>query len=448
MEQPLGACAVASHGYPPSPVRNCSSAIAGSALKVSARCETGARSTQSSALPGGSHLVWLSPRGGSSSSPVPSSNRPQMTDCRASEACEESFLSGGHGLHRSMEDWKSNFENKIIALSRRTAAEIHRAERERGQQGQRLDNLETWCREKLASTSSAAMVMLQERVDSELGKISEAIEQVRREGSTVQASLAALAKRVDRGDDFGSRHHAAVSSRIREPQEERSSWESALERERKEVRQLISAGSSELMTHLNSLREQLREQRSAAEAHVHQSDGWRQSLSAGAALEVQVAELGGVLAARLQAKITSLSDALNAKIADARREFQQSVRATASPNERMGVDDDFSRVESKASGAVAAGTLEDIHWRFQRDLDEALETTKDDVRTVHLEVMSVDTRLAALEERLRHRYISPTPACREIGSSPAANMKGSEGTTAAAFANSTCSGQATGIVVA
>merc|ERR1712226_1343955 len=96
------------------------------------------------------------------------------------------------------------------------------------------------------------------------------------------------------------------------------------------------------------------------------------------------------------------------------------------------------------SGALAppaAEGPEEVLERFQRELDQALETTKDDVRTVHLEVMSVDTRLAALEERARRgqRCISPETPVRDAGSS----MKG--GIAATAFANSMCSGRATGI---
>merc|ERR1712070_1267909 len=94
-----------------------------------------------------------------------------------------------------------------------------------------------------------------------------------------------------------------------------ASWEDALAHERREVRELLSASCSELTAHLNALREELLKQREAGEVQSKQLDDWRHSaamsLSAGSGLESQIAELGGVLAARLQAKISSVTDVLN-----------------------------------------------------------------------------------------------------------------------------------------
>lgn len=294
-----------------------------------------------------------------------------------SEAEAASFFA--HERAPSHTSVASCFEEKVCALSRRTAAEIERADRERGEQARRLENLETWCRERLTNLPAGAS---QERFDGEFRHISETVLQVRE-------ALEMLTVRVD--------------SELRGP----VSWEAALAQERREVRELLSASCSELTGHLNALREELLKQREAADLHVKHLDGWRHSaamsLSAGAGLEAQVAELGGVLAARLQAKISSVSDIFNEKIEDVRSEFQKALQLAQAASGKVvlsGMDwsgraPDFSSV---------AAQLQDL---VKKEAEQMLEVARDEVRTVHLEVMSVDTRVAAVEERLRHSSSRP-----------------------------------------
>jgi len=127
------------------------------------------------------------------------------------------------------------------------------------------------------------------------------------------------------------------------------------------------------------------------------------SLSAGAGLESQVAELGGVLAARLQAKIASVSDVLNEKVEEVRSEFgkgrpltqDRDLGAACTSRETKAA---YRRNES----ADFRGGVEDLQVLVKKEAEKIMETARDDIRTVHLEVMSVDTRIAAVEEHLRH----------------------------------------------
>merc|ERR1711988_801313 len=127
----------------------------------------------------------------------------------------------------------------------------------------------------------------------------------------VREGLEALVERVEsehRGLDELRSWQRRAEGRLRREDKHglpEVSWESALANERREVRELLSASCSELTGHLNALREELLKQRDAADQQAKQLDGWchsaAMSLSAGAGLESQIAELGGVLAARLQA---------------------------------------------------------------------------------------------------------------------------------------------------
>jgi hypothetical protein len=245
--------------------------------------------------------------------------------------------------------------------------------------------------------------------------------------------LAALEEKVERerqreGLDDVRAWHRRSETRLRRDADERPEqvcWEAALASERQEVRELLSANCAELTAHLNTLREELLEQRHAFDLQSQQAAGWCQSGSASlsaAGLEAQVAELGGVLTARLQAKIAAVSDALNEKIAVVQVDIERSLRDGQERVPRR----DHSEVERDSA---RLGGDADILEEFRREVDQALEAAGDEVRTVHLEVMSVDTRVAALEERLRYaprsRSLSPGSACRTVNFSAAASNESS-----------------------
>merc|ERR1711865_900666 len=60
----------------------------------------------------------------------------------------------------------------------------------------------------------------------------------------------------------------------------------------------------------------------------------------------------------------------------------------------------------RESADIRGGVVE-LRDLIKREAEQVLEVARDDVRTVHLEVMSVDTRIAAVEERLRHGSARP-----------------------------------------
>jgi len=127
-------------------------------------------------------------------------------------------------------------------------------------------------------------------------------------------------------------------------------------------------------------------------------------------LETQIAELGGALATRLQAKITSTVSALNERVDEAFSKLseeslghRQSIgtledRATALETSDNWMTSQVQLWRKENAGLHSGITgLPDI---MKRETDRIMELARDEARTVHLEVMSVDTRLSALEERL------------------------------------------------
>jgi len=358
-------------------------------------------------------------------------------------------------------DPTNSVEQKLNYFSRRTATELRRAERERGEHSRRLEALEELCRQRLgsldvrfgqareeaAADAESAAQKIRARLERDIKQMSEALVQHGMEVQAVQEQTAdaikVLTKRAEAGhegleelrkwrreaekqlgacmegfEDVASRGRvAATSSKAVEEVAERleEQMEASLARERKQAHERLRSSCAELTAHLNELRRELVEQRRAVERMNEPRQREMRELngmftSRFQDLETQIAELGGALATRLQAKITSTVSALNERVDEAFSKLseeslghRQSIgtledRATALETSDNWMTSQVQLWRKENAGLHSGITgLPDI---MKRETDRIMELARDEARTVHLEVMSVDTRLSALEERL------------------------------------------------
>lgn len=304
-----------------------------------------------------------------------------------------------------------DLEVKVSALSRRTAAEMRKAEKERADQARRLEVLEELCRLHLGGLETRlsqgrqdaadAAARMKKVMDKDLKQLSELVQQQLGEAQSsqegCQGSVESLARRLDAqrqavqelqgwrnvtGAQLAAAAEAAAVGAGRSGGDDspRERWEDRLEavvaRERKSMLERLRSSCAELTGHLNDLRRELVEQRrSLAASHED--------------LETQLAELGGALAMRLQAKVLNLTE-----------EFQ---RAMSSLEERAAQleksDEWFVEQLQRWRQEQAAVRAELLDVSGGRWLDELAQVAREEARTVHLEVMSLDTRLIALEDR-------------------------------------------------
>jgi hypothetical protein len=122
-------------------------------------------------------------------------------------------------------------------------------------------------------------------------------------------------------------------------------------------------------------------------------------------LETQIAELGGALASRLQGKISTTNKALEEKVNEIRQEFTHSTATLEGSDEWLGGQVQLWRRESSELSA----TVQSLQELVGRTAEKASDAAREEARTVHMEVMSIDSRLASIEERLaddpdRRRY--------------------------------------------
>eukprot|EP00929_Paragymnodinium_shiwhaense_P057931 TRINITY_DN29017_c0_g1_i1.p1 TRINITY_DN29017_c0_g1~~TRINITY_DN29017_c0_g1_i1.p1 ORF type:complete len:478 (+),score=129.96 TRINITY_DN29017_c0_g1_i1:89-1522(+) len=257
----------------------------------------------------------------------------------------------------------TSLEQKLIALSRRTSAELRRAEREKGDQDRRLEILEDLCRQHLGGLEDR-LVQAQEDIAVEAERrLQSTSEQMQEEAA---ASLKALEARVEadhrsleelrswrrQADSIlciedGGPSRSGSSSRLIAGRSDACCREDVVLREElRQVEDRFVALSERLQGDLKRVRHDVRE----AQARCEDS------------FSSQLEELGGALASRMQGKLSSTT-----------QDFRQ-------------------RLDS------AFGQLQDF---VRRECREAREAASEEARTVHLEVMTVDTRLASLEERGR-----------------------------------------------
>merc|ERR1712232_922764 len=156
--------------------------------------------------------------------------------------------------------------------------------------------------------------------------------------------------------------------------------EALLQRERKEAHERLRSSCAELTAHLNELRCELVEQRRAAELlETRAIPKLREDL------ETQIAELGGALASRMHASVSSTSKGMEARL----EEFSRILGQRAEHHQQQ-------HSWHHDSAELSCRIQELVRHESAQTLDAARE----EARTVHLEVMGVDTRVAAIEERL------------------------------------------------
>jgi len=347
----------------------------------------------------------------------------------------------------------SGVEQKLSALSRRTAAELRRAEKERGEHTRRLEALEELCRQHLgdlderlqqARDDAAAEVervsqRSRARIERDLQSMSEALEHHCSESLTQESdTYKALTKRADadhelledlrawrreaeqrllpasNGDSSPGKKTLMVASRNDISDSIEEHVEATLARERKQAHERLRSSCAELTANMNELRRELVEQRHMLEQSTQGLEARRERLRID--LETQIAELGGALASRLQAKISSTSKAVEEQVNEVGRNLssQLSSRLVALEDRSTTLEGSDEWLGSqlqqwRREHQELTNGVQNIQELVRRETEQVLEAAREESRTVHLEVMSIDTRVAGLEERLsddpgRRRY--------------------------------------------
>jgi len=323
----------------------------------------------------------------------------------------------------------SAFDQKVTALSRRVASELRKAEREREEHAQRIETLEVFrmqqiggseaqlCQVHNVAVSEVERVAhkLRLRLDRELAQMSEQLENVRLEAEEsrdkISSKLQKVSKRIDAEDealdalrayrkeaeaamarsreDSSTAMDALAAARRTEDDWLEEKLETAMTRERKQGHERLRSSCAELTGNLNKLRTELVQQ------HVEVKQ-----------VGSQVSELGSELASRLQAKIAAATQTMSDQANGVRLELQAALdvlkeRATASEVSLEQVFRHFQAWRQDVSEFHSSRV--DFHDLLRRECEKTMEVSKDDVHIVHLEVMSVNTRVAAVEEYLADR---------------------------------------------
>lgn len=372
----------------------------------------------------------------------------------------------GSGELAGTQDWTmpqlGGIEQKVSALSRRTAAEFRKAEKERSEHARRLEALEELCRQALgnldyrldqarvdaAQEVEKATHRVRGRLEQEMQKLAEGLERhtteardqrqgnsdsIRNLGKRVEgwhANLEELkswrreteeqlaefleASRSRTVSHYGPSHSPGDLSEQLDEQ-----LEVALARDRKQAQERLRSSCAEITAHLNDMRRELVEQRRVAELVARDAEERHDRLKREVAarhsdLETQVAELGGALASRLQSKMAAMTKVVNERVEDVGGDFKKRLGAVAesvtvleSSSEWLGGQVQLWRREN----AELHSELSSLKDPSNREFGQILTLAREEARTVHLEVMSLDTRVAAIEERItddpsRRRYES------------------------------------------
>jgi len=214
-------------------------------------------------------------------------------------------------------------EHKVISLSRRTAAELKRVEKDRADHAQRLEQLEQLCQRHFGGLELHAW-----------------------------RSEANHLNRVHGEPNRGDTGHIASAMR--------------------------SGGNASQHTVPRCTAEAVSEQ---LEVRLTK-------------LEEQTVELRATLMHRLQASIALAAASLNQRIDSVSKDLKQVLK------QGLGVME--LRIDAlEASSEMPQSQSPVCHQEFfQHESSRLLELMREETHAVHLEVMSVDTRVAALEERL------------------------------------------------
>lgn len=250
-----------------------------------------------------------------------------------------------------------NVELKLAALSRRSAQELKRAERERGDLARRLEALESMCMGSeeapglLAVSSQRIEVVqgsldeLRQRVDATVGMSAAAREEPvertveRLMFNNVQPVLGQMA--ADVAVAVEQQINGAIETLTKDVEELRkqlrsqpsngadgqgpadnkliaqirAEWEPALSKERQAAQERLTANCSELTRYLNELREEVIEQRTSTDKASKEVQAARQELlrniqARDSRLEAKLVDLGAQLAARMEDTVAAAARAL------------------------------------------------------------------------------------------------------------------------------------------
>jgi len=318
----------------------------------------------------------------------------------------------------------TGIESKLTAISKRTASELKRAEKERGEHSQRLVALEEFCFQKFEDRIVEAHEASQKTIDEEVARLRNKIEA---EGKRTFIELQGIQDRtlVLESDalEFGQQLKALAKKEDQAQQALRESKQ-ALEESRgaidrielaladavdrsylhdtiEELREMcasdivstkkwaqekMAANNNETREKIEDLRGDLLNQRTLMERQ--QGDGQRRQEE----LEVQLADLGSALAVKLHARIASSAKALDERLDEARERIESRLDTAELVLEKI--------PHWRKEAAEMQNGFARLQEMITRELERSREGLRGEIQSVHLEVMSVNTRVAAIEERL------------------------------------------------
>lgn len=316
-----------------------------------------------------------------------------------------------------------NCEEKLTALSKRSAAELRRAERERGELGRRIEALEEFCHRSFASRNAfagepreadvaEAVQHLHQRLEHELAGVKEALGQACAEADVARAVQEQRTSALEHA-------WAARASTDREGLEELRAWrrqaEAQLSAALREVcdsrARLSGAAGTEAVVMLPAAAaapKVAEVNRGASSAY----DTW---------LKAEVAQLGAHVAAQLEerlaiveAELAKLSAEFASQLSDSFRTLEaacamsmpSAARSSQGQSAAAARRDILAERTAQGEhweddGESVRSSLQELRDHVRREGARILDFARDEIRIVHHEVMSLDTRLAALEERGR-----------------------------------------------
>jgi hypothetical protein len=318
----------------------------------------------------------------------------------------------------------TGIESKLTAMTKRTASELRRAEKERGEQSQRLSVLEEFCFQKFEDRIVEAHEASQKTIEEEVARLRNKIEAegkrtfielqgiqdrtlvLENEALDFGQQIKALARREDQAqvalnESKKGLEEAKVAidrielalteavdkSYLHDTVEEiQNMCASDIVNTKKWAQDRLTASSNDMREKIEDLRGDLLNQRTLMERQ--QGDGQRRQEE----LEVQLADLGSALAVKLHARIASSAKALDERLDDARERIESRLDTAELVLEKI---PHWRREAAEMQNGFAR-----LQEMTSRELERSRESLRSEIQSVHLEVMSVNTRVSAIEERL------------------------------------------------
>lgn len=342
---------------------------------------------------------------------------------RASSNMDDDVLDYARWISRQARQ-TTGIDTKLTAISKRTASELRRAEKERGEQALRLSALEEFCFQKFEDrltesheehkkTIEEEVARLRSKIEvegkrtlEELQGIQDRTQVLEYEALEIGQQLKALTKREDQAHEALRQSKKALDEskiaidRIEMALTEavdRSEMHEAVEGLRgmctsdivstkKWAAEKMTANSNEQREKIEDLRGDLLTQRTLIDRQ--QGDAQRRQEE----LEVQLADLGSALAVKLHARIASSAKALDERLDEARERIESRLDTAELVLEKI---PHWRRESAEMQNGFAR-----LQETLVRDLERSRESVRNEIQSVHLEVMSVNTRVSAIEERL------------------------------------------------